>query len=52
MIVADGFDQAVVAACMIRGVVAEMIRGVVAEIEITGGVTSGAAATPPEGSGL
>jgi hypothetical protein len=44
MIVADGSDQAVVAACT--------IRGVVAEIEITGGVTSGAAATPPEGSGL
>ena len=44
MIVARGFDDAVVAACM--------IRGVVAEIEITGGVTSGAAATPPEGNGL
>jgi hypothetical protein len=44
MIVAGGFYQAVVAACM--------IRGVVAEIEITGGVASGAAATPPEGSGL
>lgn len=63
MIAACGFDHAgvSVAACKIRGVRAASVSGAerhvrrlaeVAEIEITGGVTSGTAATPPEGSAL
>jgi hypothetical protein len=41
----------VAAACTIRGVRAATVDDT-PEIEITGGATSGAAATPPEGSAL